>query len=133
VLFGLNIFKTYPLFGSGLGTYLILSTPYFGEELATHCDYIRMFAETGIIGGISYLILLYSIVAFTMKNLKKNDFAKISFLTMIGFLIFSLTDNGLAYSHIFWAMIGLYNGLITRDNYHVYCITSKKAVIGRMI
>lgn len=116
-LFGLSMFKNHPLFGCGLGTYVKLSSSYFGEEIAAHCDYVKMFAETGVLGGISYFILIVSILVFAVKNMKNSDYAKISFLTIIGFVIFSMTDNGLAYSHVFWALIGLYNGLIIKDKY----------------
>ncbi len=75
-----------------------------------------MFAETGIFGGLGYLILLFTNLVFAVKNFKENDFAKISFLTIIGFMVFSLTDNGLTYSHLFWALLGIYNGLIVREN-----------------
>lgn len=112
---GLGIFKAHPLFGSGYDTFRELSS----TKTNAHGDYMRMFAETGIFGGLSYLILLFSYLYFTVKNLKRSDFAKVAFLTLIGFMVFSLTDNGLAHSNIFWGLLGIYNGLIVRDNSRV--------------
>ncbi|OGS71118.1 MAG: hypothetical protein A3F91_08325 [Flavobacteria bacterium RIFCSPLOWO2_12_FULL_35_11] len=118
--YGLSIFKAHPLFGSGLETFMDLTSSRFGGTgVAAHGDYMRMFAETGIFGGLSYLILLFSNLVFAVKNLKRSDFAKVSFLTLVGFIVFSMTDNGLAYSHIFWGLLGIYNGLIVRDNSRV--------------
>ncbi|QII12885.1 putative membrane protein [Candidatus Kuenenia stuttgartiensis] len=110
-LYGFSIFKDHPAFGSGLGTIL------FSYKTAAHGDYMKMFAETGIFGGTGYLIILFTNLIFAVKNFKENDFAKVAFLTIIGFMVFSMTDNGLAYSHIFWALLGIYNGLIVRENF----------------
>lgn len=106
----IRMFKANPLYGIGFNT-----TTEF-RNYATHCDYIGIFAETGIFGGTSYLILLFSNLLFTIKNLKKSDFAKVALLTIIGFMVFSITDNGLAYSHIFWGILGIYHGLIVHEN-----------------
>jgi O-antigen ligase len=115
--YGFSIFKAHPVFGSGIETYLDLSVLQFGQKTAAHGDYVKMFAETGIFGGLGYLILLFTNLVFAVRNFKENDFAKISFLTIIGFMVFSLTDNGLSYSHLFWALLGIYNGLIVRGNF----------------
>ena len=32
----------------------------FGNKLAAHGDYMKMFAETGIFGGTGYLIILFT-------------------------------------------------------------------------
>lgn len=109
--YGFSIFKAHPVFGSGIETIL------FNYKTAAHGDYMKMFAETGIFGGLGYLIILFTNLLFAVKNFKENDFAKVVFLTIIGFMVFSLTDNGLAYSHIFWALLGIYNGLIVREKF----------------
>jgi O-antigen ligase len=109
--YGFSIFKAHPVFGSGIETFL------FSYKIAPHGDYMKMLAETGIFGGLGYLIILFTNLCFAVNNFKENDFAKISFLTIIGFMIFSLTDNALSYSHIFWGILGIYNGLIVRENF----------------
>lgn len=117
-LYGFSIFKANPIFGSGIETYSELFKHSFGRKLAAHGDYMKMFAETGIFGGLGYLFLLFTMLVFSVKNFKNDDFAKVSFLTIIGFMIFSLTDNGLTYSHIFWALLGIYNALIVRGKFN---------------
>lgn len=115
--YALSIFKAHPVFGSGIGTFMDVT------GTAAHGDYMGMFAETGIFGGIGYLVILFTNLSFAVNNFKENDFAKISFLTIIGFMIFSLTDNGLAYSHIFLGILGVYNGLIVRENVRNYALS----------
>ncbi|MGQ3686305.1 MAG: O-antigen ligase family protein [Candidatus Loosdrechtia sp.] len=107
--FGLDIFKEHPVFGSGLGTYLELA------GIAAHGDYMQMFAETGVFGGFGFLIVLLTMIIFAVKNFKECDFAKVSFLMIIGFMVFGLTDNGLSYSHVFWGLLGICNGIIVRN------------------
>jgi len=114
--YGLSIFKDHPLFGSGIGTFFELSAYRFDKNIAAHGDYMKMFAETGIFGGIGYVILLFTMIVFAVKNLKENDFAKVALLMLVSFMIFSITDNGLSYSHIFWGLLGICNGLIVRGN-----------------
>lgn len=109
--YGLSIFKDHPVFGSGIGTFKDFA------GVAAHGDYMGMFAETGIFGGLCYFGILFTNLIFAVKNFGKNDFAKISFLTIIGFMIFSLTDNALSNSHIFFGILGIYNGLIVRENF----------------
>ena len=114
--YALSIFKDHPLFGSGIGTFFELSAYRFDKNIAAHGDYMKMFAETGIFGGIGYVILLFTMIVFAIKNLKENDFAKVALLMLVSFMIFSITDNGLSYSHIFWGLLGICNGLIVRGN-----------------
>ena len=131
--YGFSIFKAYPVFGSGIETFLELSSLRFGHEIAAHGDYMKMFAETGIFGGIGYLIILFTNLVFAVKNFKENDFAKVAFLTIIGFMIFSLTDNALGYSHIFWGLLGIYNGLIVREKFdgHPLQIAHNRTISNR--
>ncbi|WP_295103079.1 O-antigen ligase family protein [uncultured Candidatus Kuenenia sp.] len=114
--YALSIFKDHPIFGSGIGTFFALSALEFDTNIAAHGDYMRMFAETGIFGGIGYVILLFTMIVFAVKNLKENDFAKAALLMLVGFMVFGITDNALGYSHIFWGLLGIYNGLIVREN-----------------
>lgn len=107
--YGLNTFRANPVFGSGIETFL------FSYKIAAHGDYMRILAETGFLGGVGYLVLLLTNLIFAIKNFKESNIAKLSFLTIIGFMIFSFTDNALALSHTFWGVLGVYNGLIVRE------------------
>lgn len=117
--YGFNLFKSNPVFGIGPGTFLKITESQFGREMNAHNDYMKMFAETGIFGGLSYLILLFTHLVFAVKNLKKNDLAKVTFLTLIGFMIFSVTSNAFSGSYFFWGLLGIYTGLIVRNNSRV--------------
>lgn len=110
--YGWSLFRENMLFGHGLETFLKSSQYVFKKSIAAHGDYMRIFAETGLIGGLAYLYFLWSNVRFALKNLKRTAFAKVSIISLSGYLIFSITDNALAYSHIFWGLIAIYNALI---------------------
>jgi len=114
--YALSIFKEHPIFGSGIGTFFELSAHEFGKNIAAHGDYMLMFAETGIFGGIGYLTLLFTMLVFAVKNLKENDFAKVALLMLVSFLVYGITGNALANGHIFWGLLGIYNGVIVREN-----------------
>lgn len=120
--YALSIFKANPVFGSGIDSFWFLSKHQFGETVAAHGDYMKMFAETGVLGGLGYLIILFIFLTFSAKNFQQNDFAKVSFLTIIGFMIFGITDNSLSYSHIFWALLGIYSGLIVQKKFDRYAL-----------
>lgn len=128
--YALSMFTSHPLFGAGIDAFWFLSEHQFGNTVAAHGDYMKIFAETGIFGGIGYLIILFIFLTFSVKNFKQNDFAKVSFLTIIGFMVFSIIDNGLVYCHIFWALLGIYSGLIVRKKFdeHTLILERNKTI-----
>lgn len=111
--YGFGLYKSHFIFGIGLENFLEISRLHFGQKIASHGDYMRILAETGLVGGFVYSTIIFLNLKFIMRHLWKNDYAKISLLTWIGFLIFAITDNALSYSHIFWGLQGLlYAGII---------------------
>jgi O-antigen ligase/Tfp pilus assembly protein PilF len=76
---GGNLALKNPLLGVGLGNYRIESLPYerldFNNLLVsqhTHNDFLEISAETGVLGGIAYLLIFISIFYINIKNLLKT-------------------------------------------------------------
>ncbi len=75
---GLKIFKDYPIFGTGFGTYgsaaskMVTPSLYekyqLYENFYSDNDYIKIFVETGILGTLIYGAFVISLVAFCWKN-----------------------------------------------------------------
>lgn len=90
----------HPLFGNGLGDTITVYSPVFKKEFTTpHFDwgYLEVFSELGLIGFLSWIILIgYSIKMITkIKDDIKNAFL-ISFITL---LIINITSP--AIFHVF--------------------------------
>lgn len=72
-----DIFNTYPILGSGIGTFHILYDRYrtepFDLGLYTHNDYMQILAETGVIGLILFLILGLLCAKFIFTELFKKE------------------------------------------------------------
>ncbi len=65
----LDLISDYPLFGSGLGTYVQTINPYLGKDfnvILTHAhnDFLEMLAEAGLVGGAA--LILAAILAFVL-------------------------------------------------------------------
>lgn len=67
-----------PLFGAGYGNWKLASIPYekeFTDDLFVpyHChnDFLEMFADLGLIGGLSYLGMFLLLGIFTLKSWKQ--------------------------------------------------------------
>ena len=70
--------KENPVFASGLGNWKIESIDKGKEHISgytvpyhAHNDFIHVFAETGILGGLSYL-LLFILVTYYVSKIFKN-------------------------------------------------------------
>lgn len=92
--------KKHPIIGTGIGNWKIASIPYqrtITNDLIvpvhSHNDFLEMFAELGIVGGLLYLALFVCLLIFTIKVLwsKANNETKLislfSFLSFIGYSI----------------------------------------------
>ena len=116
-LASLKIISKYPVFGTGYGTFQILSPDYTkqGIRLNTHNEFLRIGAEMGLITLLVFLIFF----AYIFKNKKdllnsKNDFIKgltVSILAAIlAFFVANIFINPLEIGQImgyFWLMLGL--------------------------
>ena len=92
-----------PIIGCGIGNWKILSIKYESENLYsyvvpyfTHNDILEIFAETGLIGGIPFLLFLFYIFKINYKNLKlwiEDDRNKNLILLTIPLIIYFVDLN----------------------------------------
>jgi putative inorganic carbon (HCO3(-)) transporter len=107
-----SIIKRSPVLGSGLNTYSRMGTRY---GYAHNC-YLQMAAETGILGLISFLVLITFLFAEAVKSLPaiRDHFLKAilagCLAGLVGFLIQSFLDTSfysVQLGNLMWIFIGV--------------------------
>lgn len=107
----------HPWFGYGTGTFNGLVEFYRGFDwgsLEAHNDYLKIFVENGIVGLLSYLFLILSLLFYLFKIFKKtveeNKTLALSILVItISLFIISFFDNILRTTALqwnFWILLG---------------------------
>ncbi len=93
----LELFKSNPIFGHGIGSWKIKSLLYQDYNDSSiispyyvHNDFLQILMELGLIGLILYSFILVKFLIFLLKRLKKGKY----FLLLICFVIF-LIDSSL--------------------------------------
>lgn len=114
----LEIIKTNLLTGVGFGAFEETFDEYkegylsTGSKRSAHNTFLRIFAETGIIGFIPFLIFAGSLILTLAKSLKQIELRKprVLLLAMLfslsSFLLMSLTLDQMFEPH-FWVMCGI--------------------------
>ncbi|MFH0791445.1 MAG: O-antigen ligase family protein [Candidatus Omnitrophota bacterium] len=130
-----RVFKAYPFFGSGLGTYekvmyakrfMPMNGYSFGREhLHAHNTYLEMLSEMGIIGLTAFLwiFFLFFRKVFSNKSLWKNERNDKNVLlfglssSIMAILIFALASTnitvGIQDSAVFWFLFGIASSFLT--------------------
>lgn len=96
----------------------------FGKDkVEAHNDYLRFFAELGVLGVITYFLPFFYLLRFSIKNLKKftpnsliTRISKFMVIFLPAFLVMSISENLAAYVIIqwyFWCIAGVYIALIS--------------------
>ena len=118
--------QDHPIFGAGLGNWKIASISYGKEHVKgytvpyhAHNDFIHVFAEVGILGGIAYLSLfglltffLFRLLYVQRKEDGNTDFSL--FLLVLPFIIYGI-DAGLNFPvarPLMQSSLALYMGLL---------------------
>ncbi len=99
---------SHPLFGTGPGTfqrpYARLKSPDAEMARLTHNDYLEQFSDSGIPGGIFYLVWVVTVLVIAGKNLWKTDdpilFA--IFLGVLAWFVQGLGEFGLYIPALAW-------------------------------
>lgn len=91
----LDYTRHHPLIGCGYGNWKIASIPYqkaFINDLVVpvhaHNDYVEMFAELGVAGGLLYLGLFVCILIFTIKVYRSDADEETKLISLFSFLAF---------------------------------------------
>jgi O-antigen ligase len=118
----LYLFSQKPFLGSGFGTYQLFSAKFIeelgsgygrGMGVAPHNEYLKFLCETGAVGFLAFIFLLYSLLrlgyrTFKSKAVTLKSEGSILLAVLTGILVYSLTDSGFSYGGIFlWTLIGL--------------------------
>ncbi len=104
-------FKISPIMGTGLDTFRYISTKYqnkpAGWSFYAHNHYMELFTETGIIGGILFLILILFILrkSYQATKVSQNHVESLQneyiFIILFALSLLSLVDYSFHYLSIF--------------------------------
>lgn len=131
----LKMIQNHPIIGVGNGNYVKLYDEYVNKykylaykdysHYPTHNSYLKIEAELGIAGGISFLsIIISSVIKINtaihkIKDKKINLFYIGFFASVIGFLFMNLLDNLFFTPEIaayFWIFLAAADGLALKNN-----------------
>ncbi len=106
MLTALRIFKNYPVFGTGPGTYQFIYFKYRPELIFSkfpHSMPFQILSEFGVLGAILYLSLIFFIVKKTISIFKTDNFLYFGItFGFLGMLIHSFIDFDLSIPAIFY-------------------------------
>jgi putative inorganic carbon (HCO3(-)) transporter len=132
-----EMFKQKPVFGWGPGVYAFEYAPFQKSKDKTiistntgnggnaHSEYLGPLAETGIIGTLSFLLIVITIIFTSVKVYKKPSLSAemksvvlICFLGLVSYFIHGVLNNFLdtdKISSLFWGMTAI---IVVIDLYH---------------
>lgn len=100
----IQTFLEKPLFGHGFG-YTLSS-----QEKASHNDFLRMLVETGVIGFLALVVLVITLIRFSVKVARGRADLPLGFLGLsLAYAVQSLASNNMgkgAYQLYFWVLAG---------------------------
>lgn len=126
---GIKMFLSHPIFGVGLGNFIVWSTKYSGlvMSLYAHNIFLHIAAETGIGGLISYCLILGSAWFSVLKSQKiaiqSNDDKFTNLIVGLKISMFGFLTAGLFLSQhlskVLWILLGLgvAISIITKEKY----------------
>lgn len=115
-----------PLWGNGLGASSSLTgSYYFGDKMvrqvaAAHNEYVRIIIETGIIGIIIYLVLMFAYLkrALNIYRISSSPFTKAlamsSAASLISYMVISITESTCFFYYQFGALVWALAALATK-------------------
>jgi O-antigen ligase len=109
-------FSESPIFGGGLGAAgdRLATTLQFDEAPAPHNEYLRMLADTGVVGTLLLVVALAVWVKATLHVLRTNpgdrrhDLARAALGGLVAFAVIAWSDNPLDYYASFTQFMALY-------------------------
>ncbi|MEG0331790.1 MAG: O-antigen ligase family protein [Clostridium sp.] len=135
---GLEMLKDHPLLGVGNGNFYYRYYEYITvhkELYATrtlftaHNSYIKMFAELGIIGGASFIMIYSSLTYLIIKAYRFGKRYKLATLSFIGFIASYLFQNFLN-NLMFIPQLNVMVWIIAAMLYKGYYIENTKGVVN---
>lgn len=124
LLSGINMFKDNILFGVGFGTfaeryfYYRPINAYFIERIGPHNSWIGILAETGIIGIIIWILLIYHVLKLLSRIKYDNIFYPYFYSSFISLLMSSFVLT-LHINKIFWIFLSIIVHFIYKNSVYV--------------
>ncbi len=109
-----------PVFGSGPGTfqrpYAQLKAPDSEMARLAHNDYLEQFSDSGLAGGLAYLVWVYFTLAATGKNLwrSRDGFSFAIFAGLLAWFLQGFGEFGLYIPALAWPAFTLLGGLVAQ-------------------
>lgn len=118
----IKIWEDFPLFGAGVGKYVLLKNRYLPEArqrwlffCEAHNYYLKILSELGVVGLIAFVVVLGSIGVQVRRGWQASDLAgrrRVAALALglLGFLVTSFSQDPLTLremQYIFWAVVAL--------------------------
>lgn len=104
-----------PWLGNGVGSSIeLLQTIAIGVGIQPHCDYIRLYHDTGLVGLSLFFVLLLTmilkIIYKIMARFDSNEVNDLSFILSLiaAFMIIMITDNVYIYTFFFFPLLIYY-------------------------
>ena len=114
----LKIFLDHPIFGGGLGLFVVEHLRQFGQTLVIHSTPLWLLAETGIVGLFVVATLFARVLISEFKRVVHSDpIALLIVLILMALGIVSLVHE-LFYQRGFWFLFGAGMALLRSDNPH---------------
>jgi len=99
----IDLIKSYPLFGTGVGTYIYAYTMFQKKDVGAltdhaHNDYLELLADAGLIGGSVLILFVWGVVFYLFVKWRKrrNYFVRGvvlgCILGLVALLIHSISD-----------------------------------------
>lgn len=118
-LHGLTAWQSSPLFGIGIGNYIVFSqnTTYWAEGGFAHNFIIEILSELGLIGIVLFggfsVLIAQGVLSLLIR--RRNDVVVVSAVAMLVFSLFKMSFSGQLQASIeFWVVSGLITGLSAR-------------------
>lgn len=118
----------HPMLGVGMGNYESeyqknYISPYAKEPEVRHAhnNFIQFFAENGIVGVLSYIVLEVSIFLWSWRR-RKNLYGMILFTSSLALLLYSLTDYtfaGYGAMRLYWLLMGVCAVGVSHDEEYI--------------
>ena len=104
----LNIIQAFPLFGTGLGAFTVVSPPFLPEDYhkrtghgilgEAHNEYLQIAARTGIPSLLFWLLFLFSNLYQGLNRMKESPAYVVVFSSVVGYMVqaffnISVPDN----------------------------------------
>ena len=105
----ISMFKDHPIFGVGLSNYTFLFSNYgsagvLGYNPYTHNLYLKILAESGIVGELLFLILCFTLLKLCIKYAQIDRKAIMILFGVLAFLIQGMTVEFFT-SNYFWFLL----------------------------